>query len=314
MERDEEVTPLASRLQLKLTGDNARLGELYASDIARLIDGVERAIGRAAAQLVGRAPGTPGRLPNAAANAARLRLADIGEGSLVLQFEPPAAPSIPETSEQGLLDLDDSDLGESAVRVVMDVLSGSETGFTEAAAALSQLAEDLDIGERYDALAFSQPGEMPHEAVLDRSARERLSAVAQRRTRHDDEGTLVGILYEADFEKSSAHLRTPLGSSVTVHFGDDYAQAIKEALRESSQLQGRITYNVATSAIVSVDLTDIALTEQLVVPSIGEFWATKSLEELAEAQGVGVVESIEALRDDTISDEEADAFIAALAL
>ena len=305
---------MTSRFVLRLTGDNARLGELYASDIARLIDGVERAISRAAAQLAGRVPGTTGRLPKVAADAARLRLTDIREGSFVLELAPPDAPSTPEGSEQGTLDLDDSDLGESAIRAVIDVLSGSGAEFTGAAAALNQLAEDLDIGERYEMLALSQPGDVPHEAVLDRSARERLSAVAQRRTHHDDEGTLVGILYEADFEKSSAHLRTPLGSSVTVYFGDDHATAIKEALRESSQLQGRITYNVATSAIVSVDLTDIALTEQLVVPSIGDFWATKSLEELAEAQGVGVVESIEALQDDTISDEDADAFMAALEL
>ena len=305
---------MTSRFVLRLTGDNARLGELYASDIARLIDGVQRAISQAAAQLAGRVPGTTGRLPKLAADAARLRLTDIREGSFVLELAPPDAPSAPRGSEQEILNLDDSDLGESAIRAVIDVLSGSGTEFTGAAAALNQLAQDLDIGERYETLALSQPGDEPHEAVLDMSARERLSAVAQRRTRHDDEGTLVGILYEADFEKSSAHLRTPFGSSVMVHFGGDHAQAIKEALRESSQLQGRITYNAATSAIVSVDLTDIALTEQLVMPSIGDFWETKSLEELAEAQGVRVVESIEVLQDDTISEEEADAFIAALEL
>ncbi len=305
---------MTSRFVLRLTGDNARLGELYASDIARLIDGVQRAISQAAAQLAGRVPGTTGRLPKIAADAARLRLTDIREGSFVLELAPPDAPSTTEGSEQETLNLDDSDLGESAIRAVIDVISGSGAEFTGAAAALNQLAEDLDIGERYETLALSQPGDVPSEAVLDMSARVRLSAVAQRRTRHDDEGTLVGILYEADFEKSSAHLRTPLGTSVTVYFGDDHARAIKEALRESSQLQGRITYNVATSAIVSVDLTDIALTEQLVMPSIGEFWAEESLEELAEAQGVGVVESIEALQDDTISDEEADAFMAALDL
>ena len=44
------------------------------------------------------------------------------------------------------------------------------------------------------------------------------------------------------------------------------------------------------------------------------FWVKRSLEELAEAQGVGVVESVEMLQDDTISDEEAEAFIAALKL
>ncbi|MCY4279888.1 MAG: hypothetical protein OXC58_03150 [Acidimicrobiaceae bacterium] len=304
----------SSRLQLKLSGDNARLGGLYASDIARLIDGVERAIRRAASQLVGRMPGAPGRLPKAAVNAARLRLTDIREGSVVLQFELPVAQAIAEPSEQESLDLDDSDLGESALRVVMDVLSGSQIGFTEAAAALSQLAEDLDIGERYDALAFFQLGGLPHKAVLDRPVRERLAAAVQRPNRHDDEGALVGILYEVDFEKSSARLRTPFGSSVAVYFGDDHAQAIKETLRESSRLQGRVTYNTTTSAVLSVDLTDITLTEQLMMPCVGEFWATKTLEELAKAQSVSAVESIEELRDDTISIEEADAFMAALEL
>lgn len=48
------------------------------------------------------------------------------------------------------------------------------------------------------------------------------------------------------------------------------------------------------------------------VPDVEDFWTTRSLEELAEAQGAEVVESIEKLQDDTISDEEAEAFIAAL--
>ena len=45
-----------------------------------------------------------------------------------------------------------------------------------------------------------------------------------------------------------------------------------------------------------------------------EFWSRRSLEELAGAQGVGVVESVEEFQGDTISDEEAEAFIAALGL
>ena len=213
------------------------------------------------------------------------------------------------------MDLDDSQLSESAIRTIIDVLSGSETGFPEATTALIQLAEDLDIGERYDALALTQPGDVPHEAVLDRSARRRLSGAAPKRTRSDDEGTLAGTLYEADFERNTARLRASHGPSVTVRFDDDHAQDIKQALRENSQLQGRITYNEATSAIVSVDLIGIAPAEQLVLmPGVEEFWSRRSLDELAQAQGVGVVESVEMLQDDTISDEEAEAFIAALEL
>ena len=60
---------------------------------------------------------------------------------------------------------------------------------------------------------------------------------------------------------------------------------------------------------------EIASAEQVErLPDVGDFWTTRSLEELAEAQGVEVVESIETLQDGTISDEEAEAFIAALDL
>lgn len=305
---------LTTRLVLRLTGANARIGELYASDLARLLDGVDRAVGRTAAQLAGRVPGTAGRLPKAISRAAKLRLTGIRAGSLVLELAPPDAPSDQEAAEQEALALDDSKLAESAIRTVINVLAGSETDFPDATTALNQLAQDLDIGERYDALALTQPGDVPHEAILDSTARRRLSAAARQRTRSDDERALVGILYEADFEKNTARLRTPLGPSVAVHFGDDHAQEMKEALRESSQIQGRITYDEATSGIVSVDLTEIALTEQLVMTYVENFWAKRSLEELAEAQGVEVVEAVEVLQDHTISDEEAEAFIAALKL
>lgn len=306
---------LTTRYVLRLTGDKARLGELYASDVARLIDGIERAVARTAAQLVGRAPGAAGRLPNTVARAARLRLVDIKKGSFVMELAPLDAPTDQEATEQESLDLDDPQLTDSSISTIIDVLSGSETGFPEAAAALNQLAEDLGIGERYDALALAQSGDVPREAVLDGTARQRLSTATQPRTRSDDDGALVGTLYEADFERNTARLRTSHGPSVNVRFDADHAQDIKRALRENSQLQGRITYNETTSAIVSVDLTEIAPAEQLaLMPSVEEFWSKRSLDELAEAQGVGVVESVEVLQDDTISDEEAEAFIAALEL
>ena len=62
----------------------------------------------------------------------------------------------------------------------------------------------------------------------------------------------------------------------------------------------------------AAEIASAQQTEQ--VPDIEDFWGKRSLEELAEAQGVEVVESIETLQDGTISDEEAEAFIAALEL
>ena len=45
-----------------------------------------------------------------------------------------------------------------------------------------------------------------------------------------------------------------------------------------------------------------------------DFWIEKSLQELAETQRVEAVESIDQLQHDTISDQEAEAFINALGL
>lgn len=48
-------------------------------------------------------------------------------------------------------------------------------------------------------------------------------------------------------------------------------------------------------------------------PVIGDFWTTRSLAELAEEQGVEIVD-VETLQDASIGDEEAEAFITALGL
>ena len=301
---------MTSRLILCLTGDNARLGELYATDLARLLSGIDRAVGRTAAQLAGRPSGTAGPLPQTISDAVKLRLTAIGDGSVVLELAPPEASSSGETTEP-----DSARLAESAISTVINVLDGSETEFSGTTAALSQLAEDLGVGQRYEALSFVQPGDTPHEAVLDGPVRTRLAAATRQRTRNDEDGSLVGFLYEADFEKRRAKVRTVPGSSVTVHFSDDHAQDIKKALREKSRLRGRITYNEETSAMALIELTEIAPLERSALTTDSEqFWARRSLDELAKAQGVGIVESVEVLQDDTISDEEAEAFIAALEL
>lgn len=300
---------MAAQLVLRLTGDNARLGEIYASELISLLGGVERAVSRSAAQIAGRPPGARGRLPQSIANATKLRLTDIKEGSLVLECSLPDTPA-----DHGSLDLEDERLAESAVRTVVRVLDGSETGFLAVAAALSQMAENLDIGERYETLTLSQLGKSPLNAVLDAQARARLRASTQRSTRSDEDGMLVGVLYEADFEKQTAHLRDQLGSSIAVRFEDRHARAIKEALRERARLQGSVTYNEGTSEVVSVELEEVVSLEQLDLIPGGDFWAPLSLEELAESQGTSPIERIEDLQIKGISDEETEAFLAALGL
>ena len=301
---------MGTRLVLQLAGENARLGEVYVSDLVRLLGGVERVVGRTAAQLAGRAPGMVGPLPHAIARATRLRLSSVSEGSLVVEVELPDTPT-----DEPQLDLDDAGLGEAAIHTALEVLEGSEAGFPDTIAAWSQLAEDLSIGERYDALTIRLPSDSPQEAVLDAPARSRLAVAARHRSTGDRTGELIGVLYEANFENCTGRLRTPHGEAVRVRFDDDRAHDIKGALRENSRLEGRITYTDETADVVSVESIEVVRPQRLALgTATHDFWNTRPLAELAEAQGVEVVVDVETLQDESVSDEEAEAFITALGL
>ena len=301
---------MGTRLVLRLAGEHARLGEVYVSDLIRLLGGLERVVRRAAAELSGRAPGTAGPLPHSIARATGLRLSSVSEGSLVVEVELPDVPT-----DEPQLDLADARLGESAIHTALDVLAGSEAGFPETVAAWSRLAEDLSIGERYDALTCALPSDSSREAVLDAPARDRLAVAARQRSTDDKAGELTGVLYEANFEKCTGHLRTPDGEAVRVRFDDERANEIKEALRESSRLEGQIMYTDEAADVVSVESIEIVQPQRLELgTAIDDFWTTRSLVELAEAQGVDVVVDVETLQDESVSDEEAEAFIRALGL
>ncbi|WP_420625658.1 hypothetical protein [Candidatus Poriferisodalis sp.] len=240
----------------------------------------------------------------------RLQLCGISEGSLVVEFE------LPESMEEThAFDLDDASLGEATALTALAVLDGSATGFGDTATAWDRLASDLDIGGRNDSLTLSMPSHARPPVVLDQSARTRIADATRRAKRNDETGERVGVLYEADFEKNSARLRSADGSAVVVRFDQKQAASIKEALRERTRLRGHITYNERTSEVVAVDLIEILRAEQLVlgVP-VSDFWTTKTVAELAEEQGVSPVAAIEELRDDTISEHEADAYMDALGL
>ncbi len=301
---------VGTRLVLRLARERASLGQADAVDVARLILGANAVMNRTASIIAGRQPGLRGPLPKGIAEAVRLQLHGISEGSLVLEFELP--DSLDETHA---LDLDDTPLGEATALTALAVLEGSETGYSDTAAAWNQLASELDIGGRNESLTFIMPSHARPDAVLDRDARTRLAGTARSRERSDAAGERIGILYEADFERNSARLRSADGASVVVRFDDDQAASVKDALRKKTRLQGHITYNERTSEVVAVDLIEILRADQLELGlPVSDFWTTKTVHEFAEEQGVSPVSTIDELRDDTISEHEAKAFMDALGL
>jgi hypothetical protein len=301
-----------SELRVELAGGEAKLGEVPAADVARLILGVERAMARAASVVLGRPKTTTGRYDDVIERAVRLRLRAVVEGSVVSVLEVPEfAPT-----DDATLDIDAASLGESALTRVLDAADPERHPHPVVAKGLLELAEWLRVGERYEAVTFdSEAGGRRRRVRVDGDVRARLreymDSVPLPPVRED---AVVGVLVEADFEKRTARLRTPTQPAVQVSFTEDLDDDIQAALRQQATLRGEIVFDVKTQVAKSVMLRNVDRGEQLVLGlDSQEFWHERSFEDLARQQGTGEPVDAGSLYDADASDDERDAFMAVLA-
>jgi hypothetical protein len=298
--------------RVKLDGEQAKLGEVPAADVARLLLLLEKAAAQAAAVVLRQPKTTTGRYKSVIEQAVHFRLVGIEEGSVVPILElPDPAPFDPDHT----LDLEILTLGESAVEALLQAADQGPTD-TVIAKAILDVADGMHVGERYDAIVFDVPlnDARRQEVKIDRKVRERLRRyVADAPTPKSRPDDLVGVLVEADFEKRTARLRTPTEAGVEVAFSDDQADDIQAALRQSSTVRGDVTYDSKTHTTRRVRLTQIVRGVEQLVLDPREFWQENSFEVLAERQGSGGPVDPDDLYNAEATDEERDAFMAAIA-
>jgi hypothetical protein len=301
-----------SELRVELAGGEAKLGEVPAADVARLILGVERAMARAASVVVGRPKTTTGRYDDVIERAVRLKLHAVMEGSVVPVLE---VPEFVPTGDS-TLDVEATSLGDAALAQVLDAADPQKHPHPVVAKGLLELAEGLRVGERYDAITFDSKDDGRRRRVrVDGEVRARLRAYVDSGplppVRQD---AVIGVLVEADFEKRTARLRTPTQPAVQVTFTDDLDDDIQAALRQQATLRGEIVFDPITRMARSVVLRLLDRGEQLVLGlDAEEFWRERSFEGLAREQGAGEPVDAGSLYDAEASDEERDAFMAVLA-
>lgn len=296
-------------LRVGLTGGEARLGRVPASDVAKLLLGVERAVARATGDVVGRRVKQTDRWGKVIESAVRFRLVGIEEGSVVGVLELPDLRREPNT-----LDLDTSTLGETGLIAALKTALGGEDADPDVAGAFVKLADGVGVGSRYDAVSFETDIQgVPERIVVDAPARQRLSEVAEQAAPEARADTLVGVLVEADFERFTARLRAADGQPVAVNFDEDQADEIQEALRSAAEFIGEITYDAHTSRAVRVELRATTRAEQLAMSlEAGEFWWDVTIDDLRVERGISAVTDTTELGDPELTNEEADAFLAAL--
>lgn len=299
-------------LRVHLDGDRAHLGEVAAADIARLILAVERAMAQAAAVVLNQPKTTTGRYRGVIEQAVDLKLLGVEEGSVVPVLELPEAPS----PGGDALELDVATLSESALEKLLDASDVTDAPDPLVAKALLEVAEVARVGDRYEAVTLdARNGRGSRKVRLDGEVRSRLKtyvdAAPTPPVRPND---LVGVLVEADFEKCSARLRTPTEPAVQVSFTEDLADDIHAALRQPTTLRGEVVYDPQSHTARSVALKSVIRGQQLALGfDAQEFWSQRSFEDLVGRYGGGKPVDPEDLYDPEATDEERDAFMAALA-
>lgn len=301
-----------AELRIKLEGDEASLGQVAARDVAQLILAVEIAVMRAASVVLGRPKTASGRGQAVIEKAARFSLLGVEEGSVVpvLQLPEPAAADDPDA-----LNMDVVSLAEMAVKQVLDTAHDGD-GHPVVMGALLELADRVRLGDRYDRVTFDlrTPDAKKRVAHLDRRVTARLRKAIDEESVRVRDDTLAGTLVEADFEKHTARLRGQLNEAVTVSFDEDLADEIQDALRRQATFQGKVVYDPKTLAARSVSLTGITPGRQLILGIDPDaFWQERSFAELALAQGGVGAEHVDDIYDGDATEEEREAFMAALA-
>ena len=299
---------MAKSLRIKLEGDEATLGDVPAADVARLILGIELAVARAAEQIAGRRPGLTGRKGAVVEAATHFRLVSIKRGSVVAELALP-----PLIQNQDEIDLLDPSLGELALDMTLDTLLGSESN-PHIAERLVQTADEVGIGTRYSSLTFDEllGRRRVRRAVLDPGTRDRLYSTAERAT-GDRRDSVVGTVFEADFEKNSAKLRTVRNQTVSVTFSDELADDVQDLLRHQGELRGHVYYDENTGEAKRIAVQRIVRTEQLLVGvEPDQYWQHRSVSDLIAERATPVANDSAAIVSSEISPEEAESFLIAI--
>lgn len=295
--------------QLRIRISGARLGDIPASDVARLLLGAERVLARAAGHARGRKVADRGRWGRAVEAAVHLRLNRIDSGSVIAVLDFPTLPAIPDG-----LGLEAATLTEAAVRsTVATLASPTQPEYREIARALVKWGDEVGLGPRYPKITIQHDLPAIPKKVELTPLRQEQMRVAVGMAAPKQQGAVVGRLVEADFERDTAHLRTLTGDRITVTFGREWEDLIQEALRQEASVIGEVTYDPQTARAESVHLRRLTRGEQLhagLVP--GDFRETQPILEMARQARLAPLRSTSELAIDDASNAETEAFLAAL--
>jgi hypothetical protein len=273
-------------LKLRIQGPGIRQGAISVPDLVRICQAAQDAVNRQAEAMCGGQSLRPGPKSAVVYQECTLELTGITKGSTVLPFGLAK-------SQQPLPIPEMTTFGHDVVWQVATAVKclGSRRLSKNEYFEPGRLDSLRDMGEVLNKdvtkIEWIVPGNgrRPVRAVFDKRVRER---VAARMKSPSTRAQIVeGVLEMADFKEQDHKCRIhPLvGQPIVCTFAPEQGQEVYDALRKPVKIEGAATINPYSGKVESISIGKIGITEQLLIGA-KEFYSGKSLEQLAEAQGV----------------------------
>ena len=295
-------------LKLRIEGPGIRAGAISVPDLVRICHATQDAVNRQAEAMQGGQSLRPGPKSLVVYQECTLELTGIEKGSTVLPFvlaKPQQQLPMPELTT----------FGREVVREVVTAVknlgsrkprkSGFEAGLLDS---LSEMGEVLNKDVTKIEWIVPGNGKRSVKAVFDRRVRDRvLERIKVPSTRTE---TVEGVLEMADFKEQDHRCRIhPLiGQPIVCTFTPEQEQEIQDALRKPVSVTGKATINPNNGKVESIAIQSLTVTEHLLIGA-KEFHSGRSLQQLAEAQGVDPLNNPKVLVGGWPEGEDVDEFV-----
>jgi hypothetical protein len=297
------------KLIIRVTGPNVGEARLAASDLAEIIRRTQQALQRVGQVLYGQESVGKGRKKRDIEELCQLFVVAWEKGSSVVSLELATPPDqlsffgyIGEQSIQAFLD------GMEAIATVSPNVSalpwGIDMGVLQTCDAMGRV---LDHG--IDQITFHSENHVPSKKVIyDRTVRDRVEHLLGC-PRDLTQTTKIGRL-----EVISGHggltgrLWEPDGTRWTCHFKLDHIDLLSEAWMRNVKLTGRAIIEEGKERILEVD-SMMVVDEEIAAEDLqmgADFWESRTLEELAEQQGVSAASDLDEISALWPADDDPD--------
>jgi hypothetical protein len=294
-------------LELRIDGPGVRSGTISVPDLLRICQAAQDAVNRQAEAMRGGLSLRPGPKTIEVHDECTLELVGIEKGSTILPFR----FAKPQQSLPGAITFGADVIAEVATAVKRIGGAGKgyafEPGVLDSLRVLGEVFEKKRVS-KVEWIVPSRPGQRAIKAVFDKRVRDRVLQKIKKPSQRSE--SVEGVLEMADFKEQEhkCRIHPPIGQPIVCSFDESQEDQVYQSLRKPVRVSGTAKINSNSGKIDELRIEKIGIIEPLLTGG-KDFFTIRSIEELAEVQGVKPLKNPKAFAGGWPADQDVDAFL-----